>query len=699
MKSILILAAFLMSGNLMSGNLMSGNLMAGTIDRKAVVSRHNIKTADMTQILALGNGEFCFGIDGTGLQTFGGNIMSNWAWHSFPLPDGATMADVPETGTIETGRLAGEMKQASAKKEVSDWMFRNPHKFNMGRFRFTDRNGKALEASQISNSARTLDLWKGIQTAEFTVDGKVVKVTTLVHPVLDLVTTRIESELLGTGDLSVTLDFPYPVNAVGNKLQDRWYGQWDRYDRHLTTVSRLDRHADFIRKLDETIYHVKWQWSDPKADFAGEGATHTYRLSASPGSKVIEFECAFSLENIRDLPGFESTVRVCEEMWEKHWLSGGAIDLSESSDPRWKELERRIVLSQYLMRTQSAGSWPPAEVSLMGVDFWSSQFHMEMIWWHLAHYGLWNRWELAEEALGCYETYLPMARKLASQFGYKGAKWGKQVGPEGRTAPWNHSFLLHWQQPHPIFFAELDYRLHPTSRTIEKWETIVSETAVYMADFPVLKSDGKYHLTPVCTANENDVGDNPAFENAYWRWALAKAQDWRERAGLPREKKWDQVLNNLAPLPQANGVYLFCDGWLDSYTRLNMGHPDPLGPVAFLPFVEGVDRETARRTVEKIDKEWQWDKMWGWDYPWSAMAAARVGRPDLAIELLLKDTKQNDYTMNGINEGWYFPGNGGLLYAVAMMAAGWDGAPDKQAPGFPGNGQWVVRWEGLKPAL
>ncbi len=43
-------------------------------------------------------------------------------------------------------------------------------------------------------------------------------------------------------------------------------------------------------------------------------------------------------------------------------------------------------------------------------------------------------------------------------------------------------------------------------------------------------------------------------------------------------------------------------------------------------------------------------------------------------------------------------GNGGLLYAVAMMAAGWDGAPDKQAPGFPDDGKWVVRWEGLSKA-
>jgi len=46
----------------------------------------------------------------------------------------------------------------------------------------------------------------------------------------------------------------------------------------------------------------------------------------------------------------------------------------------------------------------------------------------------------------------------------------------------------------------------------------------------------------------------------------------------------------------------------------------------------------------------------------------------------------------------YLPGNGALLYAVAMMAAGWDGALDRPAPGFPSGGRWVVRWEGLRRA-
>ncbi len=34
--------------------------------------------------------------------------------------------------------------------------------------------------------------------------------------------------------------------------------------------------------------------------------------------------------------------------------------------------------------------------------------------------------------------------------------------------------------------------------------------------------------------------------------------------------------------------------------------------------------------------------------------------------------------------------------AVALMVAGWDGAP-RATPGFPADGRWVIRSEGLKP--
>ena len=98
---------------------------------------------------------------------------------------------------------------------------------------------------------------------------------------------------------------------------------------------------------------------------------------------------------------------------------------------------------------------------------------------------------------------------------------------------------------------------------------------------------------------------------------------------------------------------------------------------------------------------WNWQRTWGWDYPLVAMTAARVGRPDLAIDALLMDVQKNTYLNNGHNYQderltLYLPGNGGLLTAVAMMAAGWDGCADIHAPGFPQDGQWEVKWEGLQ---
>jgi len=86
------------------------------------------------------------------------------------------------------------------------------------------------------------------------------------------------------------------------------------------------------------------------------------------------------------------------------------------------------------------------------------------------------------------------------------------------------------------------------------------------------------------------------------------------------------------------------------------------------------------------------------------MPAARAGRPDQAIETLLGSADPREFWPNGYNcYVWsvgpqvYLPGNGATLTAVAMMAAGWDGCPKRNAPGFPDDGQWVVKWEGLKP--
>ena len=670
---------------------------AARIDRHALVSRHDVTWTDPRGVMPLGNGEFCFNADGTGLQTFGGNTMAHWAWHSFPMPAGMTADQVPATGTFQKGRPTGGDPWPSELGAVRSWLSANPHSFDLGRLRLRWSDGREVAVSEITELSSRVELWSGQQTSRFKLDGVPVQVWTSVHPKFDAVAVKIESALLGSNKLEVDLDFPYP-----SLKRDAWMGDFAKAGAHKTELTHPSgKVADFRRKVDGTTYYARLSWSAGELREAA-GDPHRFSLSAK-GQKTIELSLCYASEAIRTkLPGFAASQKATIARWEDYWKTGGAIDLSESRDPRWKELERRIVLSQYHMAAQSAGSNPPAEAGLMLVDNWGSRFHMEMVWWHLAHYALWDRWQMADKALAVYHRFLPLAMKRAQQFGLRGASWPKGVGPDGISQPWNGNLALLWKQPHPMFFAELEYRLKPTRATLEKWAPILNETAEYMAGFAQLDPATKqYYLTPDMPPGEQGLTTNSVFDLAYWRWGLDQAQLWRERMKLARVGQWDEVRRNLTPLPTRDGLFVHSTEWPDTYTKRNYEHPDPVGVFGMLPPVDGVDAETAHRTVREVVRVWQWERTWGWDYPWTAMAAARVGEPKLAVDSLLMNTPKNVYDWRGVNEGGpcpYLPGNGGLLYAAAMMAVGWDGAPNRHAPGFPNDGSWTVKWEGLKLA-
>jgi len=60
------------------------------IDRERIVrmfNPHRVQSSDETP-LQVGNGDFAFGFDVTGLQTFKPfGTLSTWGWHEFPLPE------------------------------------------------------------------------------------------------------------------------------------------------------------------------------------------------------------------------------------------------------------------------------------------------------------------------------------------------------------------------------------------------------------------------------------------------------------------------------------------------------------------------------------------------------------------------------------------------------------------------------------
>lgn len=650
------------------------------IDRKALVSRHNIRPADITRVIPLGNGETCFGCDRTGLQTFGGNALAHWAWHSFPAPESVDLPTWPETGSFMQGRLTGTGQDIFPKDRWDgvEYTFDNPHSVNLGRLAFVHQDGSALSEEEIENSRRECHLWSGKLDTFFSFGSKTVSVTGCVHPEQHALAVKI----VGSGNLAISLDFPYA--SIENKMT---MGDFSAQDRHETVFAPGADCCRITRHMDDLHYWATVSWTNADLEITGP---HSLLLRPRGEMELtLRYE---QEESTAPNPTFAETLAASAAAYEYYWNNGGAIDLSGSTDERWFELERQIVLSQYLMAVQSRGSWPCAEAGLMFTDNWRGQFHMEMTWWHIAHYALWSRMEWADRQLSCFRTFLPVAKKLAAQLDYAGAKWGKSVGPQGRSAPWGGNLALLWKQPHPIYFAELEYLNRPTGETLLKWAEIIKETADHMADYAVKKEDGLYHLDPVMPPCELGFTYDTLFDLAYWRWALETAQIWQERMGNPRVAKWDDVAYNLAPLPVQDGLYIRSPEWTETYTRQNYEHPDPVGICGMLPPTDMVDREIARASLKKILETWDMDRIWGWDFPWIAMCAVRVGEPEIAVEAMLS-CKLDEIGCNNAGSYPYLPANGAILFAAAMMAAGPDG---EHAPGFPKDGKWVVRQENIK---
>jgi hypothetical protein len=696
--------------------LLAFAVHAAPIDRHALVTRHDVVLTnfDATNPLTVGNGGFAFTVDATGLQTFPEafeqtiplGTLSDWGWHTNPNPNGWSIDTFQfKEFTNLNGRLVpyADVPHNQQTPEIK-WLRANPHRLHLGQIGFILKHadGSLAQTNDLTDISQTLDLWNGEIISHFKFDGQPVDVETICDSKSDTIAVRVKSSLVKSQRLAIQIHFPYGTGDV--KTAD-----WSQPDAHETTlIQPKPNQAEFTRKLDNDIYFAAANWT--KGAMLTNTAKHQFEIMPEKNSGELDLACAFSPEKFstKSLPTFAQTKSAAQKSWNHFWQTGGAIDLSGSKDPRWFELERRIILSQYLTAIQEAGKNPPQETGLT-YNTWEGKFHLEMHFWHEAQFALWNRLPLLEKSLDYYQKILPRAEGTAQKQGYAGARWPKMTSPSGAESPSPVGPFLVWEEPHPIFYAELCYRANTNQATLDKFKDIVFETADFMASYATWDTNtSRYVLGPTLqTAQEifpKDKTFNPTFELTYFRWALGTAQHWRERLNLPRVKKWDDVLNGLAKPSVADGKYLFTETTPDSYTnpKWNADHPAVVSALSFVPG-PGIDFATMQNTFDWVWKNWNWPDTWGWDYPMLAMTAARLGEPERAIDALLLDTPKNHYALNGHvyqRPGLtiYLPANGGLLYATALMAAGWDGSPKKNAPGFPANGRWNVHWENLSPA-
>ncbi|HEY4330858.1 MAG TPA: hypothetical protein VGN88_14040 [Phycisphaerae bacterium] len=682
------------------------------IDRQEVVSRHNIvmHAADPMGAMAVGNGEFAFNFDITGLQSFPEvyektmplGILSNWGWHNFPNPEGFTLEKFKMT-VVPKGNREFIYPASGTNNPPPDaaYLRGNEHRFGLGRIglEMTHADGKKVVIGDLKNVEEKLDLWTGIVTSSFEVDGEKVAVQTAAHGERDEVATIIDSPLVATGHLKVRLGFGYATDSFGPDYQD-----WTKPEAHDTLLTRRgESDADFARTLDATHYNVRARWS---ADMT-LGAVEKHQYVFTGKGNHLELSAWFSPKAMEGEADTAAGVFAASRgHWQKYWTEGGIIDLSGNDDARAAELERRVVLSQYVMAVHDAGSMPPQETGL-GANSWFGKFHMEMYWWHSAHWALWGHADILERSLGNLPLLMPAGEAMAKLEGCKGVKWSKMTDPTGVESPSGVGPILVWQQPHPIYLSELVYRAHKGKgderAVLEKYSRVVFETADYMATFADYDAARKqYVLGPaVGTADEKHTDYahnlNPTMELGYWKWALERAQEWRVRMGMPKEELWQKVIDGFAPLTVRNGVYPAAE-----MPAENSAAGMTTWLYAALPG-EGIDKEAMRATMRSAARGAtgvQASVTWGTSM-W-AMCAARLGETETTMQLLSgryaeggNPFRESGYTVRKPEQTpMYMPANGGWLSAVAMMAAGWDGKTEG-APGFPKG--WKVRFEGILP--
>ena len=171
------------------------------INRLQLVERHNVTLhqADTLSSLTLGNGNFAFTVDVTGLQTFPDayskgvplGTESVWGWHSF-----SDTASYRLEESYQHYQLNGrdvtycvQWHSPERNKKAADWYRQNVHRLQLGNigFHLLKQNGEPCSLADIQQVDQVLDLWNGIIHSRYKVEGTPVEVWTTVHPDKDIV--------------------------------------------------------------------------------------------------------------------------------------------------------------------------------------------------------------------------------------------------------------------------------------------------------------------------------------------------------------------------------------------------------------------------------------------------------------------------------------------------------------------------------
>ncbi len=321
--------------------------------------------------------------------------MSEWGWHSFPNTENFKLEETYQYYDVEGRKVpyAIQWREPGRKQDAANYFRENPHRLHLGVFGFELHHSDKSEVKpeDIANIKQKLDLWTGIISSSFEIDGEKTEVETCADHEKDRIAVQVNSEMIKNGTLGFKLRLPYPTGDWGGDACN-----WEKTDLHHSEIIRQNENSAIIKhSIDTTTYFIQLNWSGNAS--LTEKEPHVYVLNPGKESPAFSASVEFNSENtFAEKSEFEDVKNSSVSGWETFWKSGGAVDFSGTEDSKAKELERRVVLSQYLTRVNCAGNFPPQETGLT-YNSWYGKPHLEMHWWHGVHFAYWNRTELARK--------------------------------------------------------------------------------------------------------------------------------------------------------------------------------------------------------------------------------------------------------------------------------------------------------------
>ncbi len=612
---------------------------------RTIVEQFNIhyKGLEFNEPLSVGNGNLAVTVDGLCTQTFYQKYqeiplvsMSHTCW--------ITNNNIPhiEPKCYQAHRHKVRYFTDSTNQEEGYMALRSyPYQFHFFLYQLFYKD-HLVEAKEVKDIVQELNVYDGIITSTFSFQQRRIHTNCKVDEQKQV----FRFEIKRAKGLHIRIYFPKASSSRNASL----FPLCDSFEWNEGRIIRHTENESFLAFLHTNTKITNQQ---EYLDLEIDNENAYFEMSIGSQDRYLEHASLFASVKTRLFDALQDGLEeeVCQE------------------------LNRRMILSIYLLKVNSSGQYPASETGLT-LNSWYSKFHLEMHPWHslwMAKYGLEER---LEGQLEYYLTILKKAQERAHYQGYQGARLPKMTSPEGEDSPSNIGPLLLWQQPHLFLMLDAIYQVDQNKQLIKSYYPLLLELIVFLESFVYLNEDCFYHLDqPIIPAQEcydPILTKDPIFEVEYVRYAFQKIIEFSIILNIKPKEQWQEIVDRLVLPAQNQLYYLACHDaqGKHSYDHFAFDHPLVLMPYSLF-ISDRIDQEKMKRTYDQVLKTYDMEKLWGWDFPMMAMTAIHLGMKKEALQILLCNTPKNKYLKNGHNPQGnrkdlpiYLPGNGAFLLAA-----------------------------------